>query len=81
MFPIWAKRDLFHRFNGLVLGEFEDMQTVGFQTQFTKCYGDVQAHPFVKVKQRYGHESRCACRGEFTRTTFSALIRSGRFWC
>ncbi|MEQ2364426.1 hypothetical protein WMO25_04865, partial [Coprococcus sp. CLA-AA-H190] len=35
LYPIYAKRDMMHRFNCLVRGHFDDIEIVGFKTQFT----------------------------------------------
>lgn len=43
-----VKTNLFDRYNGKVLGEFEDMQIVGFRSQFSFWYGDNSENYFVK---------------------------------
>lgn len=40
IFPIHAKREMFNRYDSLVLGEFEDMKIVGFKSQFSHSYAD-----------------------------------------
>ena len=50
--------DVFDRFNGKVLGTFEDMDVVGFQSQFSVVHGDVSAHPFLRVKRGTGYDKR-----------------------
>lgn len=47
-FDLTVKTDLFKRFNGMVLGEFENMQIVGFRSQFSFLYGDNSQNYFVK---------------------------------
>lgn len=42
MFPIKSQRDMMHRYNALYLGKFEDMDIVGFKSQFGHSYGEVQ---------------------------------------
>lgn len=48
LFDLTVKTDLFKRYNGMVLGEFEDMKIVGFRSQFSFLYGDNSAEPFLK---------------------------------
>ena len=40
VFPLTVKTDLFKRYNGKVLGEFEGMDIVAFRSQFSFIYGD-----------------------------------------
>lgn len=49
---ISAKRDLLHRFSGLLLGEFNDSEIVGFRAQFSVAYSvDSDTTPFITVKK------------------------------
>lgn len=43
-----VKTNWFDRYNGKVLGEFEDMKIVGFRSQFSFLYGDNRENYFVK---------------------------------
>ncbi len=54
LYPFYARRDMMHRFNCLVLGEYMDMKIVGFKTQFTLAYGDTDLNPFIQVKRGTG---------------------------
>lgn len=36
----YAKRNMFKRYNSLIMGEFENMTLVGFKAQFSHSYGD-----------------------------------------
>ena len=56
-----VKTDLFDRFNGKVLGRFEDMDIVGFQSQFSTVSGDNTKSPFLKVERGVG----CNRKGEY----------------
>lgn len=46
IFPIYAKREMFNRYDSLVLGEFEDMKIVGFKSQFSHSYEDNKGEAF-----------------------------------
>ncbi len=53
-----VKTDLFDRFNGKVLGRFEDMEIVGFQSQFSTVSGDNTKSPFLKVERGVGYNRK-----------------------
>lgn len=48
VFDLTVKTDLFDRYNGKVLGQFQDMQITGFRSQFSFIYGDNTENYFVK---------------------------------
>ncbi len=48
IFDAEVKTDLFDRYNGKVLGQFEDIQVVGFRSQFSFLYGDNTENHFLK---------------------------------
>ena len=57
LYPIYAKRDMMHRFHddgqdGQNL--HDDIQIVGFKTQFTMAYGDTDKYPFIHVDKGTG---------------------------
>lgn len=54
VFDLTVKTNLFDRYNGKVLGEFEGMQIVGFRSQFSFLYGDNSKNYFVKCQRGEG---------------------------
>lgn len=54
IFDLSVKTDLFGRYNGKVLGEFQDIKIVGFRSQFSFLYGDNTDNYFVKCLRGYG---------------------------
>ena len=48
IFDLEAKTNLFDRYNGKTLGEFEGMKIVGFRSQFSFIYGDNSKNYFLK---------------------------------
>lgn len=54
IFPTYAKRDMMHRYNSLVLGEYENIKLVGFKAQFSHSYGDNTNQYFYKVTRGCG---------------------------
>ena len=54
IFEIDVKTNLFDRYNGKVLGQFEDIAIVGFRSQFSFLYGDNTQNYFVKCNRGIG---------------------------
>ncbi len=54
LFDLTVKTDLFKRYNGMVLGEFENLTMVGFRSQFSFLYGDNTDNCFVKCSRGIG---------------------------
>lgn len=52
--PIYTKRDMMHRFNEVVLGNFNNMEIVGYKSQFTQSFGDNSKMYFQKVLKGSG---------------------------
>lgn len=53
-FDITVKTNLFDRYNGKVLGDFNGMQILGFRSQFSFLYGDNSQCYFVECKRGCG---------------------------
>lgn len=54
VFDLTVKTDLFKRYNGKVLGRFENMDIVGFRAQFSFLYGDNSNNHFVSCTRGDG---------------------------
>ncbi len=54
LFDLTVETDLFDRYNGKVLGEFEGMEIVGFRSQFSFLYGDNSENYFLKCRRGKG---------------------------
>lgn len=54
VFDFSVKTDYFNRYNGMVLGEFENIKLVGFRSQFSFIYGDNSSHYFLKCIRGHG---------------------------
>lgn len=54
IFDLTVKTDLFKRYNGKVLGRFENMDIVGFRAQFSFLYGDNSDAYFVSCTRGHG---------------------------
>lgn len=54
IFDIYAKRDMLHRHNSIFIGNWEDIEVVGFKSQFTFAYGNNENDYFAKVEKGIG---------------------------
>ena len=54
IFDIYAKRDMLHRHNSFFLGKYENIELVGFKSQFTMLYGDNTNNYFASVNMGIG---------------------------
>ena len=54
IFDLTVKTNLFDRYNGKTLGEFEDMKIVGFRSQFGFIHGDNSTNYFLKCIRGIG---------------------------
>lgn len=54
IFDVYSKRDMMHRHNSRLVGKFEDIELVGFKSQFTMMYGDNTNSYFVQVEKGIG---------------------------
>ncbi len=63
IFDLTVKTDLFSRYNGKVLGQFLDMEIVGFRSQFSMIYGDNSDCAFLTCKRGIGINSSSNLEG------------------
>ncbi len=54
IFDVYAKRDMFHRHNSFLIGKYEDIEVIGFKSQFTMLYGDNTNMAFLEVEKGIG---------------------------
>ena len=54
IFNVHAKRDMLHRHNSFFLGKYEDIELLGFKSQFTMLYGDNSNEYFATVEMGIG---------------------------
>lgn len=54
IFDFTVKTDLFRRYNGMVLGSLDDMEIVGFRSQFSYIYGNNTENHFIKCVRGIG---------------------------
>ena len=63
IFNTCAKRDMMHRHNSIFLGTYEDIEIVGFKSQFTMSYGNHQGNYFSKAEIGIGLNSETSLEG------------------
>lgn len=63
IFDTYAKRDMYHRYFGAVLGEFSHIDIVGFKATFSFTYGDNKNSYFIKVKKGIGINRKSKLEG------------------
>ncbi len=51
---LYAKRDMMHRHNSAFIGQFEDIEVIGYKSQFTMIYTDNTENYFVKAEKGIG---------------------------
>lgn len=54
IFDVYAKRDMMHRHNSYMIGKYEDIEVVGFKSQFTMMHGDNSNSYFLDVEKGIG---------------------------
>ena len=54
IFDVYAKRDMMHRHNSLFIGKYEDIEVVGFKSQFSMMYGNIENEYFLQVEKGIG---------------------------
>ena len=63
IFDVYAKRDMMHRHNSYLIGKYEDIEIVGFKSQFTMMYGNNLETPFVEVEKGIGINKQSKIEG------------------
>lgn len=54
IFKVHAKRNMLHRHNSFFLGKYEEIELLGFKSQFTMLYGENSQNYFAKVEMGIG---------------------------
>ena len=54
IFHLFAKRDMMHRHNSIFMGKYNDIEIVGFKSQFTFSYGENDNYYFSKAEKGIG---------------------------
>ena len=63
LFDIYAKRNMMKRHNSMFIGKYEDIEIVGFKSQFTLCYGNNEKCYFAEVEKGIGLNEQSKLEG------------------
>lgn len=63
IFDIYVKRDMLHRYNSIFIGKWENIDIVGFKSQFTFAYGNNEENYFAKVEKGVGLNKKSKFEG------------------
>lgn len=76
LFPTYAKRNMSVRFNSLMLGEMEGFQVLGYKSQFSHSYGDIEGEALMQVTRGAGMNPESKLEG-LRRRNFMATYLLG----
>ena len=63
IFHLYAKRDMMHRHNSIFIGKYDDIDIVGFKSQFTFSYGENGDYNFSKAEKGIGINPKTMLEG------------------
>lgn len=63
IFDLNVKTDLFNRYNGMVLGRMENLEIVGFRSQFSFLYGNNESNYFLECQRGIGINPKSTLEG------------------
>lgn len=64
IFNIYAKRDMMNRKNSNIIGKYENIEIVGFKSQFTMLYGDeYEKNYFIELETGLGNNENTNLEG------------------
>lgn len=63
IFDVYAKRDMMNRINSNIIGKYEDVEIVGFKSQFTKLYGNTDDMYFIELETGMGNNENTKLEG------------------
>ena len=74
IFDLTVKTDLFNRYNGVVLGNYENIPITGFRSQFSFLYGDNSSHTFIDCERGIGINPKSKLEGMRRRNLFCTQL-------
>ena len=63
IFKVYAKRNMLHRHNSFFLGQYENIEILGFKSQFTMLYGENTNNYFATVQMGIGINEQSKLEG------------------
>lgn len=78
LYQMSAKRDMYHRYNSICVGTYEDGETsieiVGFKAQFTTAKIGPEVTPFMQVERGYGLTKTSTIEGVHLNNFFGVYL-------
>lgn len=74
LFDLTVETDMFHRYNGKLLGTFEDIEIVGFRSQFSMIYGDNSQNYFIDCQHGIGINQESHREGLHVHNLFATSV-------
>lgn len=74
IFDIYAKRDMLHRHNSFYLGKYENIEILGFKSQFTMLYGNNENNYFSKADMGIGINANSKLEGIHQNNFFATYL-------
>ena len=74
IFDIYAKRNMLSRHNSLFLGKYNDIEIVGFKSQFTMLYGNNEQNYFMTADMGIGINESTKLEGIHQNNFFATYV-------
>ena len=74
LFDLTVTTDMFRRYNGKVLGVYEDIEIVGFRSQFSMIFGDNSQNYFIDCKHGIGINENSHLEGLHVHNLFATSL-------
>lgn len=74
IFPVHSKRDMMNRHNSLYLGKYNDIDILGFKSQFTMLYGDNEQTPLFTTDMGIGINKESRLEGIHKNNFFATYL-------
>ena len=74
IFDVYAKRNMMHRHNSFFLGEYENIEILGFKSQFTMLYGNNEDNYFIKTRMGIGINEKTKLEGIHQNNFFATYV-------
>jgi hypothetical protein len=74
LFDLTVETDMFHRYNGKTLGTFEDIEVVGFRSQFSMIYGENASRYFLACERGIGLNPQSSYEGLHVHHFFATAV-------
>lgn len=74
IFDIYAKRNMMNRHNSFFLGKYNEIEIVGFKSQFTMLYGNNEENYFIKTDMGIGINEQTKLEGIHKNNFFATYV-------